>query len=159
MWSLCSVDFHTLTLQLPIQTPHSVVPELQVFVSSLKISAKRAHPQTDLRYRAATTGPTSCQGPCRDTCRLQVMHAHKHICTPCRHHVIHAYIHARTYTIHTYTYAHTHCAVPTHMYIHTRTYTLYRHQVIHTYIHTRTYTPCRDMCRYQVIHAYIHART
>ena len=45
MWSLCSVDFHTLTLQLPIQTPHSVVPELQVFVSSLKISAKRAHPR------------------------------------------------------------------------------------------------------------------
>ena len=44
LWSLCSVDFHTLTLQLPIQTPHSVVPELQVFVSSLKISAKRAHP-------------------------------------------------------------------------------------------------------------------
>ena len=44
LWSLCSVDFHTLTLQLPIQTPHSVAPELQVFVSSLKISAKRAHP-------------------------------------------------------------------------------------------------------------------
>ena len=44
MWSLCSVDFHTLTLQLPIQTPHSVAPELQVFVSSLNISAKRAHP-------------------------------------------------------------------------------------------------------------------
>ena len=34
--SLCSVDFHTLTLQLPIQTPHSVAPELQVFVSSLE---------------------------------------------------------------------------------------------------------------------------
>ena len=44
LWSLCSVDFHTLTLQLPIQTPHSVAPELQVFVSSLKFSAKRAHP-------------------------------------------------------------------------------------------------------------------
>ena len=36
LWSLCSVDFHTLTLQLPIQTPYSVVPELQVFVSSLE---------------------------------------------------------------------------------------------------------------------------
>ena len=36
LWSLCSVDFHTLTLQLPIQTPHSVAPELQVFVSSLE---------------------------------------------------------------------------------------------------------------------------
>ena len=42
--SFCSVDFHTLTLQLPIQTPNSVVPELQVFVSSLQISAKQAHP-------------------------------------------------------------------------------------------------------------------
>ena len=36
LWSLCSVEFHTLTLQLPIQTPHSVAPELQVFVSSLE---------------------------------------------------------------------------------------------------------------------------
>ena len=44
LWSFSSVDFHTLTLQLPIQTPNSVVPELQVFVSSLQISAKRAHP-------------------------------------------------------------------------------------------------------------------
>ena len=36
---LCSVDFHTLTtVQLPIQTLHSVAPELQVFVSSLKTS-------------------------------------------------------------------------------------------------------------------------
>ena len=51
LWKLCSVDFHTLTLQLLIQTLHSVAPELQVFVSSLsncqtvKISAKRAHPR------------------------------------------------------------------------------------------------------------------
>ena len=36
MWSLCSVDFHTLTLQLPIQTQNPVAPELQVFVSSLE---------------------------------------------------------------------------------------------------------------------------
>ena len=36
LWSLCSVDFHTLTLQLPIETPHFVAPELQVFVSSLE---------------------------------------------------------------------------------------------------------------------------
>ena len=36
LWSLCSVDFHTLTLQFPIQTQHFVVPELQVFVSSLE---------------------------------------------------------------------------------------------------------------------------
>ena len=31
LWSLCSVDFHTLTLQLPIQTPHSVASELPSF--------------------------------------------------------------------------------------------------------------------------------
>ena len=36
LWSLCSVDFHTLTLQLPIQTLHYVAPDLQVFVSSLE---------------------------------------------------------------------------------------------------------------------------
>ena len=36
LWSLCSVDFHTLTLQLPFQTLHSVAPELQIFVSSLE---------------------------------------------------------------------------------------------------------------------------
>ena len=35
--------FHTLTLQLPILTHNSVAPELQVFVSLLQISAKRAH--------------------------------------------------------------------------------------------------------------------
>ena len=45
LWSLSSVDFHTFTLQLPIQTQNSVAPELQVFVSSLEISAKRAHPR------------------------------------------------------------------------------------------------------------------
>ena len=33
---LCSVDFYNFTLQLPIQTPHSVAPELPVFVSSLE---------------------------------------------------------------------------------------------------------------------------
>ena len=37
LWSLSSVHFHTLTLQLPIQTPNSVAPELQVLVSSLEI--------------------------------------------------------------------------------------------------------------------------
>ena len=36
LWSLCSVDFRTFTLQFPIQTLHSVAPELQVFVSSLE---------------------------------------------------------------------------------------------------------------------------
>ena len=38
------VDFRTLTLQLPIQTPNSVAPELQVFESSLEMLAKRAQP-------------------------------------------------------------------------------------------------------------------
>ena len=37
-------EFESLTLQLPIQTPNFVAPELQAFVSSLAISAKRAHP-------------------------------------------------------------------------------------------------------------------
>ena len=32
LWSLSSVDFHTLTLQLPIQTQKSMASELQVFV-------------------------------------------------------------------------------------------------------------------------------
>ena len=36
LWSLSLVDFHNFTLQLPIQTLHSVAPELQVFVSSHK---------------------------------------------------------------------------------------------------------------------------
>ena len=37
LWTIeHSVDFHTFTLQLPIQTPHSVAPELQVFASSLQ---------------------------------------------------------------------------------------------------------------------------
>ena len=35
---------HFHTLQLSIQTQNSVAPELQVFISSLEISAKRAHP-------------------------------------------------------------------------------------------------------------------
>ena len=34
LWSLYSVDFHAFTLQLPIQTLHSVAPELQVSLSS-----------------------------------------------------------------------------------------------------------------------------
>ena len=51
LWSLSSVYFHTLTLQLPIQTPNSVAPELQAFVSSLAISAKRAHPSVNLNVK------------------------------------------------------------------------------------------------------------
>ena len=50
--SLCSVDFHTLTLQLPIPTLHSVAPELRVFVSSLENCAnfrKTSAPQCFLR--------------------------------------------------------------------------------------------------------------
>ena len=37
------MDFHTFTLQLPIQTLHSVVPELQVFVSSLENFQQNEH--------------------------------------------------------------------------------------------------------------------
>ena len=53
LWSLCSVDFHTLTLQLAVETLHSVVPELQVFVihlKTVKISAKRAHPRSAVAF-------------------------------------------------------------------------------------------------------------
>ena len=32
LWSLCSVDFHTFSLQLPNQTLHSVASEFQVFL-------------------------------------------------------------------------------------------------------------------------------
>ena len=38
-------------MQLPIQTQNYVVPELQVFVSSLQISTKRAHPCATSRAR------------------------------------------------------------------------------------------------------------
>ena len=36
MWSLCSVDFLTFTLQLPVQTSLYIGPELRVFMSSLE---------------------------------------------------------------------------------------------------------------------------
>ena len=49
LWSLCSVDFHTLTLQLPIQTLHSVAPEIQVFVSSLQNRQNFSKTSTPLR--------------------------------------------------------------------------------------------------------------
>ena len=47
-WSFCSVDFQTLTLQLPIQTLHSVAPELHVFVSSLENCQKFSKTSTPL---------------------------------------------------------------------------------------------------------------
>ena len=50
LWSLCSVDFHTLTLQLPIQTLHSVAPELQVFVTSLENCPNFRKMSTPLNY-------------------------------------------------------------------------------------------------------------
>ena len=48
--SLTSVDFHTFTLQLPIQTPHSVAPELQVFVSSLENCQNFSKTSTPLTF-------------------------------------------------------------------------------------------------------------
>ena len=51
LWSLCLVDFHTLTLQLPIQTLYSVTPE--VFVSSLENCPnfrKTSTPSGKLKY-------------------------------------------------------------------------------------------------------------
>ena len=53
LWSLCSVDFHTLTLQLPIQTLHSVAPELQVFVSSLENHQNFSKMSTPLLHKFA----------------------------------------------------------------------------------------------------------
>ena len=50
LWSLCSVDFHTLTLKLPIQTPHSVAPELQVFVTSLENRQNFSKTSTPLTF-------------------------------------------------------------------------------------------------------------
>ena len=74
LWSLCSVDFHTLTLQLPIQTPHSVAPELQVFVSSLLNChnfRKTSIPQLLLLYFSVTI--LSAKDITNiDTCRYQV---------------------------------------------------------------------------------------
>ena len=52
MWSFCSVDFHTLTLQFPIQTQNSVAPELQVFVNSPGISSNEHTPEL---YKEAYT--------------------------------------------------------------------------------------------------------
>ena len=49
LWSLCSVDFHTFTLQLLILILHSVVPELQVFVSSLENCQNFSKTSTPLR--------------------------------------------------------------------------------------------------------------
>ena len=45
LWSLCSVDFHTLTLQLPIQTLHSVAPELPSFCEFTQNFSKTSTPQ------------------------------------------------------------------------------------------------------------------
>ena len=42
--SLCSVDFHTLTLQLPIQTLHSVAPEHQIFFEFTQNFSKASTP-------------------------------------------------------------------------------------------------------------------
>ena len=55
LWSLCSVDFHTLTLQLAIQTQHSVAPKVQVFVSSLENCAN---------FRKTSTPPVVAAAQC-----------------------------------------------------------------------------------------------
>ena len=49
LWSLRSVDFHTLTLQLPIQTSLFGASELQVFVSSLQNSKFQQNEDTPER--------------------------------------------------------------------------------------------------------------
>ena len=50
LWSWCSVDFHTLTLHLPIEILHFVAPELQVFVSSLENCANFRKTSTPQLY-------------------------------------------------------------------------------------------------------------
>ena len=60
LWSFCSVDFHTLTLQLPIQTPHFVAPELQVFVSSLENCPNFRKTSTLLTYFANINQGCAC---------------------------------------------------------------------------------------------------
>ena len=67
LWSLYSVDFHTFTLQLPIQTLHSVAPELQVFVSSLENCpnfGKISTPQMWTCLRFVAMMMTRCPGVC-----------------------------------------------------------------------------------------------
>ena len=49
LWSLCSVDFHTLTLQLPIQTLHSVAPELPSFCEFTQNFSKTSTPPVWLK--------------------------------------------------------------------------------------------------------------
>ena len=47
LWSLCSIVFHALTPELPIQTSLSVAPELPVSLVHMKnvqILGKREHP-------------------------------------------------------------------------------------------------------------------
>ena len=63
LWSLCSVDFHTLTLQLPIQTLHSVASELHVFVSSLQNCQNFRKTSTPQRTTLKTFNKTSDKIP------------------------------------------------------------------------------------------------
>ena len=44
LWNLCSVVFHVLTLNLPIQTSLSVALKLPVSLRSVENSGNRAHP-------------------------------------------------------------------------------------------------------------------
>ena len=50
LWSLCSLDFHTLTLQLPIQTSLSVAPKLRVSLSSAENCHKIRKTSTPPEY-------------------------------------------------------------------------------------------------------------
>ena len=47
--SFCSVDFHTFRSQLPIQTLHSMAPELKDFVSLLENCQNFSKTSTPLR--------------------------------------------------------------------------------------------------------------
>ena len=75
LWSLCSVDFYTLTLRLPIQTPHSVVPELQVFVSSLENCQNFSKMSTPLHNVHATENLAVLKSMLKISARVEICNA------------------------------------------------------------------------------------
>ena len=77
LWSLCSVDFHTLTLQLPIQTLHSVAPELQVFVSSLENCQNFSKTSTSLVYSVPSISISHFAGETVSFDNTRVLHGRK----------------------------------------------------------------------------------
>ena len=79
LWSLCSVDFHTFTLQLPIQTLHSVVSELQILVSSLENSQNFSKTRANNKWHCSSNEVYySSTNPLEE----EVYSMHSHFCEP-----------------------------------------------------------------------------